>query len=39
MVIMASRVYYALKALGLSKDAKYLSSMGRMWVIERDSPV
>ena len=34
-----SRVYCALRALGLSRDAKYLSPRRRMWVIERDSHV
>ena len=32
-------VYCALRALGLSRDVKYLSYMGRMWFIESDSHV
>ena len=39
MVSRASRVYHALRALVLSGDTKNLSSMGRMWVIERYSHV
>ena len=37
VVIEVSRVYCTLRALGLSRDTKYLSFMGRMWVFERDS--
>ena len=32
-------VYCVIRALRLSRDAKYLSSMSEMWIIERDSHV
>ena len=35
-VIKVSRIHCALRTLGLSRDAKYLSSKGRLSIPERD---
>ena len=35
--VVITQVHCALRTLRLTRDAKYLSSKGRLWILERDS--